>query len=330
MNLVQHAARRLDYAKYLCGLRKSVHVYGDGARPRKISILIPDSAGDVAINASVTRSLKRRHPDTGITLISHPRYLPVADLNPDYDDACAFPEAYLAAEPSVWGYRDQIDIAERTSPDMDILYLCQPSAWCDHIVPKFTMLDLQNHLCGIPPDARLPPKLTLKPEHKTFAETCISELPRPAIVFARKAFTVQIGGLIDEFWKSAARLCIDRGMIVLDNATSSVIDHASCIPIGNRSLVELVAIAGKSRGFVSLRSGASDLVGFATDTPQYAIYPKASYRYSKTSFLDWCSLRSMGVTVATEVENSFVADADLELELSRLRDWLDRNLHASE
>lgn len=319
--------RQMNYARYVLGLRKSVHIFNRAAVPEQISILIPDSLGDIAVNSSITRYFKSRFPRVKITLITHPKYLKAGDFDPNYDFLSGYPARYLAIHPWALTYDDQCKIAQEVTPGMDRLYLCQPSAWCDHLVPKFTMLDLQNHLCKIPREDRFLPKLQVPGQYRERAEQFRARLTGPVILLSRKAYTATYNKRVVEYWTRLVQYCIDNGMTILDNSNEPAVANECCIPVGEMPLAEVAALANLCDGVMALRSGLCDLLGFSTRCPQYIIYPGTFYPFSRTTFLEWCSLRKMGVEFAEEHENSFREEGDVEIELNRSREWLGRSTY---
>lgn len=314
--------RRLAYLKLKFGIYKSEHVFRNGEYPTRISILIPDSLGDIAVNSSVTRYFKSCFPETKITLITHPKYLKAGYFDPNYDVLLEYPPEYLRYEPWALSYQDQFDIARELTPDMDRLYLCQPSSWCDHIVTKYTMLNLQNRLCNIPPDAQFMPKLIIPVEARMEATQFRETLPSPAILLIREAYTASCHPRVSEYWKQLALEAVAAGYTVLDNSKKPIIDHRKCLPVGEMRLTELVALAELCTGVIALRSGMCDLIGFAGRSRQYVLYPEDCYPFSQMTFLSWCSLAAMGVDSVTESENSFIKETDVEKELERTRKWM--------
>lgn len=314
--------RRFEYLKLKLGIYKSEHVFRNRENPVRISILIPDSLGDIAVNSSVTQYFKARFPGTEITLITHPKYLKAGYFDPNYDVLLEYPPKYLQFEPWALSYQNQFDIAKELTPDMDRLYLCQPSSWCDHVVTKHNMLNLQNRLCKVPLDAQFMPKLRVPVEVQTEVAQFRATLPPPVILLIREAYTANYHSHVSEYWKQLAAEAVAEGYTVLDNSKTPIIDHEKCLPVGEMPLAKLVALARLCDGVVALRSGMCDLIGFAGQSRQYVLYPEVCYPFSRMSFLSWCSLAAMGVDSVTESENSFRKETDVAKELERTRRWL--------
>lgn len=314
--------RRLDYVRYLLGLRKSVHIFNNTHAPEQISILIPDSLGDIAINSSITQYFKSRFPGVKITLITHPKYLKAGYFDPNYDFLLEYPEHYQVFQPWELSYENQCKIAQEVTPHMDRLYLCQPSAWCDHLVPKFTMLDLQNHLCKIPGKDRFLPKLRIPEQYQKKAAQFRAGLKGPVFLIARQAYTATYNNRVCEYWRRLTEYCVHKGLTILDNSKEPAIKHERCLPVGEMPLPEIIALANLCDGAMALRSGLCDLVGFSTRCPQYVIHPCGFYPFSRTTFLAWSSLVKMGAEFVEEHENSFTEATDVEIELDRSREWL--------
>jgi hypothetical protein len=321
-SLIAWLRLRNDYLMYLLGLRRARHFFSHAADPKRISILIPDSVGDIAVNSSVSQYLKRSFPETHITLISHPKYIPAARMDPNYDAIAAFPQKYLDREPWLLSYKDQLAVAHLVTPKMDRLYLPQPSVWCDHVVGKHSMLALQNILCAVPVGQRIAPRLRIPHENRLAAETFCSKLRHPLLAIFRTAYTAAFDERVDMYWRQLAKACLSEGITVLDNAATPLIENDRCIPIGSLCLETAAAVANASDGIVGLRSGICDVVAFSGHCPQYVIYPKTCYRNSDMSFLRWCSLRDMGALHVTEAENSFAGDGDVSTEVARTLGWV--------
>jgi hypothetical protein len=315
--------RRLEYIKYLLGLYKSEHVFNPNSVPERISILIPDSLGDIAINSSVTQYFKSCFPKVEITLITHPKYINAGYFDPCYDRSLQYPPEYLELEPWALTYKNQVDIARTLTPDMDRLYLCQPSSWCDHLVTKHTMLDLQNRLCNVASKKQFMPKLQLPADSRAKAEQFQSGLKNGLVLLiSREAYTANYDKYVTHYWNRIVEYCIENGFTVLDNSKSPAVVHPDCIAVGEMPLADVVALAGLCDGVMALRSGLCDLIGFSVNCRQYIIYPVDFYPFSRMTFLSWASLCKMGVNSVVEYENSFKQEIDVEIEFQRSREWL--------
>ena len=314
--------RQLDYAKYLLGLRKSEHIFNFREVPERISILIPDSLGDIAINSSITQYFKWRFPGVAITLITHPKYIKAGNFDPNYDFVLSYPSRYLRFEPWALNYETQLKIARELTPNMDRLYFCQPSAWCDHLVAKYPLFNLQNYLCKVPAKDRFMPKLIVPKMDEAQAKRFRSRLKGPVILISREAYTATFGSRVSDYWERLINFCVNNKIIVLDNSRQCAIEHEHCLAVGEMPLAEIVALAGLCDGVIAVRSGLSDLIGFSVQCHSYTIYPAGNYPFSQMTFLKWCSLIDMGVEFATERQNSFMNSADVEAEFAHTANWL--------
>ncbi|MER5988546.1 hypothetical protein [Streptomyces sp. NPDC001787] len=316
--------RRAQYLLYQLGIRRTIHGFGDRKHPSDITFLIPDSLGDIAVNASVTRHFRALFPDARMTLITHPKYLAAAEFNPDYSAALAYDAELCPLTPGEQSYRDEIRIARALTPNMDVLFLCQPSAWCDALSARHTMLELQNRLCGVEEGVRLMPRLTLPSQAARRAKTFRAAHGGPAVFMTRQTFSFRLGPWHQEYCRDVAQWCVDRGVRVFDNSPEPVIRHRLCSAVGDLPLADAVAVATMSDASVSVRSGFVDLVGFSRpELPQYVLYPDGNYRFSHLSWWEWCSVADMGVTGAAEASSPFRTGEEATAAATRTQEWLE-------
>ena len=314
--------RRFDYARYLLGLTRSEHVFNTGPI-RRMTVVIPDSLGDVAINASVTRYYKEHIPDVHISLITHPRYVAAGELVPEYDEVYGYGPPFADIPCGELTHRQQVNIARLLTPEMDRLYLCQPSAWCDAISAKYTMIEMQNRLCKVPEGVRHQPRLSLPSDAADRARRLRARHPGPAVFMAHEAYTIRFGAAAREYCRRVAEWCVSRGVYVYWNAPEAIVAHDRLVAVGKEPLSDAVALATLSSAVISMRSGLSDLVGFvAKDLPHLVLYPPGNYPYSRLSWQDWCSLRAMGVAGALEQVNGLDTPADADRMVERTISWL--------
>lgn len=314
--------RRYDYTKYLLGITRSEHVFRGGT-PRRITIVIPDSLGDVAINASVTRYYRESIPGLHISLITHPRYVPAGDFVPEYDEVIGYGGRYAGIPSGQLTHSQQINIARLETPGMDRLYLAQPSAWCDAVSARYSMLEMQNRLCKVPEGVRHMPRLTAPAGAVERAKQVRARHPGPAVFVARGAYTITHGETAERYCRLLVGWCAERGVHVYWNDVEPIIDHEHCTAVGREPLADAVALAALSDAVVSMRSGFSDLVGFvARDLPHRVVYPPGNYPYSKLSWLEQCSLQDMGVTGADEQVVALCTPAEADAQVDRTRDWM--------
>jgi len=310
---------------YRTGLRRTIHRFGARDSPREITFVITDSLGDIAVNSSVTQHMRARHPHARLTLVTHRSYLAAAAFNPEYDGAIGYDEVLCRHPPGHQSYADEIRIAKALTPRMDLLFLCQPSAWCDALSADHTMLELQNRLCGVDQATRLMPRLRIPAAADAAAARSRVCNPGKAVFMSRSAFTFGFGPWAQTYAERVARRCLDAGVIVYDNACDPLVRHERCIGAGDLPLDEAVALAARSDAVISMRSGFSDLVAFTDPRrPHYVVYPTGNYRFSKLSWRRWCSLRDMGVTGATEAVADFLTEEDADRQLVATLDWLRR------
>ncbi|WP_433652895.1 hypothetical protein ACQP2C_12010 [Micromonospora zamorensis] len=316
--------RRLDYAKYLLGITRSEHIFNRGP-VRRVTLVIPDSLGDVAINASVTRYFKEHIPGVHISLITHPRYVAAGEFIPDYDAVFGYAGVFADILSGELTHSQQIAIARSLTPDMDRLYLCQPSAWCDAVSAKYSMLEMQNRLCKVPDDARYPPQLSLPSYASEAAARFRAEQRGPAVLIAPGSYTIRFGAGVDEYSRRLVEWCVDQGIHVYWNGSRPILDHERCTAVGSRPLAESVALATLCDAVISMRSGFSDLVSLVDQSrPHLVLYPPGNYPYSRLSWLEWCSLRSMGAVGAVEQVTSLNTPADAQAQLGLSIEWLRR------
>lgn len=324
------AKRYFQYFKYRTGITKSVHVFREGT-PDRISIVIPDSLGDIAINSGITRALRRRGLQSEITLVTDQKYRSAVAFNRDYDSVALLND-YTDKPPWALSYHDQLAAAKTLTPDMDLLFLCQPGAWCDALWSRYQSLELQHTLCGTPPNLRLRPKLTIP----AGAAEAVRELRRQAngrtIFIAPGAFTLKFGAFGERFFVDLAANLAGSGWCVFWNGPgwpSGAGETTTVVPVGHLPLAEVVALASMCERAVSARNGLSDVITFSVpELPQYVLYPKTRYPHSFRPVRECYSLTAMGGVNVRENENSLATAADLALELGEVQRWLDLRAHA--
>lgn len=318
--------RHLQYLGYRAGIIRSVRTFGDPATASKYTIVIPDSIGDVAVNSGVTRAIRVAWPSARITLITDRRYLAAAEFNPDYDAAVAFNDRL---DKPAWAlsYRDQLAVARALTPDMDVLYLCQPGVWCDALFARYQILNLQHELCRIPSDRRLLPRLTLPPGSADEARAIRSRYGENAIFIAPGSVTLDLGQVGELFFDALAISLAEADWSVFWNGPQTPPGIDAIIPVGGLPLRTAVALASLCQLVVSARSGLSDLIALSCpELPHYVLYPKTCYPHSRTSVLTCYSLTRMGATAVRESENALATEADLAEELASFRDWRARQV----
>lgn len=320
--------RYFQYLKYRTGKNRSIHTFRRAA-PERITIIIPCSIGDVAINSGITRAIRAQGLQSEITLITDRKYGPISAFNPDYDSV-AWLNDCTDKPPWVLSYHEQLAAAKTLTPDMDLLYLCQPGGWCDVLFAKYHTLDLQHKLCGTPPELRFRPKLTI-PSGATERVRAIWQPHDGRTVFiASGSFTLKFGTAGMRFFDDLATSLAGSGWRVFWNGPgeSSGADEpktgtGTVIPVGHLPLADVVALASMCQWAVSARSGLSDVIAFsAPELPQYVLYPKTRYPYSLRSVLACYSLTAMGAVNVRESENSLDSAADMITELGKVRHWL--------
>ncbi|HEX8080495.1 MAG TPA: hypothetical protein VF557_09835 [Jatrophihabitans sp.] len=324
------AKRYFQYFKYATGITRSVHVFRRG-KPERITLVIPDSLGDVAINSGVTRAIRAGGLEAEITLVTDQKYRPAAAFNPDYDSVAVLNDC-TDKPPWALSYHDQLAVAKTLTPDMDALFLCQPGAWCDALWSRHQSLELQHKLCRTPPGLRLRPRLTIPAgaAEKVFANWWQPD-GRPAIFIAPSAFTLKFGAAGERFFLDLAASLAGDGWHVFWNgpvwpsgAGRPEAGAGTVVPVGHLPLAEVVALASMCERAVSARSGLSDMITFsAPELPQYVLYPNTRYPYSFRSVRQCYSLNAMGGVNVRETENSLDTAADLATELGKVRQWLD-------
>ncbi|HEX6871822.1 MAG TPA: hypothetical protein VF163_12050 [Micromonosporaceae bacterium] len=320
------ARRRLRYLRYRAGLLRPAYAFGSPDRPRRISIVIPDSLGDVAVNVSVTSYFKQRWPDTRIALITHPRYTEAARFNPHYDAVFGYGGELRDTPPWLLTHADQVRMARELTPDMDRLFLCQPSAWCEALAARYPMVELQNRICQVPPTAWRQPRLRVPPDADQ-AGRAMRDPDRPAVFLAREAHTLTFGVGAEDYCHRVAADCVRRGVRVYWNSAQPLLDHELCVAVGAVPLAQAVSLATQCTAVVSMRSGFTDLVGLcAPDLPVRVFYPDATVPGSRMTWLRWCSLVDMGVTGAVEQICDFATTAEVDDEVRQTTAWLSRVL----
>ena len=221
-------------------------------------------------------------------------------------------------------------MARELTPEMDLLLLCQPSAWCDAVSGRYPMLEMQNRLCAVPRQVRYPPRLRLPADAAQRAGLLRKAHRRPAVFIAPGAYTMRFGDGADAYCREVARCCVQQGVHVYWNGAEPGITHELCTAVGGAPLAEAVALATLSDAVISMRSGFSDLVGFvATDLPHLVFYPEGNYPDSALTWLEWCSLRDMGVSGAVERVSTFETGARVEAEFDETREWLQKEVGQS-
>jgi hypothetical protein len=322
------AKRYFQYVKYGTGITRSVHVFRRGT-PERITLVVPDSLGDIAINSAITRAIRRSGLQAEITLVTDRKYRPVVAFNRDYDSVALLNDC-TDKPPWALTYHDQLAAAKTLTPDMDALLLCQPGAWCDALWSRYQSLELQHRLCGTPPGLRLRPRLTIP---AGAAEKVRANWQQPAgrtIFIAPGAYTLKFGAVGERFFVDLAASLAGNGWHVFWNgperptgATEPEAGAGTVVPVGHLPLAEVVALASRCERAVSARSGLSDVITFsAPELPQYVLYPKTRYPYSFRPVRECYSLNAMGGMNVRENENSLDTAADLATELGRVRQWL--------
>ena len=324
--------RYFQYLKYLTGINNPVHRFGRGA-PAKVTIVVPCSVGDVAINSAVTRALRAQGVQAEITLLTDRKYEAISAFNPDYDSV-AWLNDVTNKPPWALSYRDQLAAAKALTPDMDLLYLCQPGGWCDVLFAKYHTLDIQHKLCGTPPKLRFHPRLTIPAAAAAKVRATWRPHDECTVFIAAEAFTLKFGAAGMGLFSTLAASLAGSGWRVFWNGhgeppgASEIKPGAGTItPVGHLPLAEVVALASMCQRAVSARSGLSDVIAFsAPGLPQYVLYPKTRYPYSVRSVRACYSLTKMGAANVQESENSLDSVADMTLELAKVRRWLDTAL----
>lgn len=316
------ARRRLEYAAFLVGLTRPARVFHRGPL-REVTIVIPDSLGDVAINASVARYYKAHHPEARITLITHPRYTAAGEFVQDYDKVLGYGSPLADLPVGQLTYRQQVAMARDLTPTMDRLFLAQPSAWCDAVSARYTMIEMQNRLCKVPHGIRHLPRLSLPPQAGERAGEIHKRHAGPAVFIASGAYTILFGEAAQRYCQRLVEWCVSQGIHVYWNDTAPLVEHPLCTAVGGEALAVAVALAARSDAVISMRSGFSDLVGFVRpDVPHLVLYPPGNYPYSRLSWLDWCSLREMGVIGAVEQVHALDSLGEADDLLAQTADWL--------
>jgi hypothetical protein len=321
--------RYFQYLKYLTRINNPVHKFCRGT-PARITIVVPCSVGDVAINSAITRSLRAQGQQAEITLLTDRKYKAISAFNPDYNYV-AWLNDFTDKPPWALSYRDQLAAAKTLTPDMDLLYLCQPGGWCDVLFAKYHTLDLQHKLCGTPAKLRFHPQLTIPVA--AAEKVCATWRPPDGctIFIAAEAFTLKFGTAGPGFFNTLATSLAGSGWRVFWNGlseprgASEIKPGAGTItPVGHLPLAEVVALASMCQRAVSARSGLSDVIAFsAPGQPQYVLYPKTRYPYSIRSVRACYSLTKMGAANVKESENSLDSVADMTSELAKVWRWLD-------
>jgi len=310
--------RQVEYLKYLTGVTRSSYAFGTTSDPRRITIVIPCSSGDIAINSSVTRYYKKRYPNVHVSLITRNTYTAAGDFNRDYD-------AVLGCDGDLLSHADQLEVACRLTPDMDRLFLSQPTGWCDALSASYTMLELQNRLCEVPARLRHLPRLQLPTGAADKARRLRAAFPGPALFISREASFLRFGQWTDLYCYRIAAWCVNRCVRVFWNSLQPIIDHEFCVAVGMLPLDESVALAVHSDAVISMRSGFSDIVGFSSSGLRHRVfYPEGNYPYSRLSWLHWCSLSDMGVISVTERTNGFTSWHQAASEVDATIQWLVR------
>jgi hypothetical protein len=315
--------RHFQYLKYRTGVIRSVHHFSETTAPGRFTILIPDSVGDIAVNSGVTRAIRAATPLAHITLITDRKYTAASAFNRDYD-AVKILGTCTDKPPWALSYRDQLRAARALTPDMDVLYLCQPGVWCDELFGRYHILDLQHHLCGTPPQRRFRPRLTLPAGAADRARAIRLQRGQDAAFIAPGSFTLKFGAAGMRFFGDLAASMAESGWRVFWNGPDGPAWHdEAIIGVADLPLPDVVALAGLCQRAVSARSGLSDLMAFACpELPQYVLYPRTRYPHSRRSVLACYSLTAMGAENVRESENSLATDAELRTELGRVRRWL--------
>jgi hypothetical protein len=324
------AKRYFQYLQYRTGIHRSAHVLRRGT-PERITIVIPDSLGDIAINSGITRSIRARGIKAEITLVTDEKYRPIVEFNPDYDSVAVLGDC-TDKPPWALSYHDQLAAAKTLTPRMDLLYLCQPGAWCDVLWSKHQSLELQHTLCGTPRELRCRPALTIPAGAIEKVRADWGEHVGRTVFIAPGAFTLKFGEAGERFFTTLATSLADTGWRVFFNgpgwpptAGEPQAGAETVVAVGHLPLAQVVALASTCERAVSARSGLSDVITFsAPDLPQYVLYPKTRYPYSLRPVRECYSLNEMGGANVRESENSLDSDTDLAVELDQVRQWLGR------
>lgn len=322
------AKRNLQLLKYRAGITKSVQTFRDGP-PERITIVVPNSLGDVAINSGVTRSLRQRWPAAAITLVTDRRYEAAAALNPDYD-AVALLDAHTNKPPWALSHAEQVAAARALTPAMDMLLLCQAGAWCDALWARYQSMELQHELARTPPGQHHHPQLVL-PLGAIEAVRPIRERAGGRAVFiAPGAYTLKLGAHGEGWFADVAVRFAASGWHVFWNGAeppARIGDTGTIVPVGPLVLAEVVALAALCDRAVSARSGLCDVITFcAPELPHYVLYPKTRYPYSFRPVLECYSLTRMGGRHVDERENSLESEADAARELRSVESWIGSDL----
>lgn len=319
--------RNVQYLQYRTGVIRSTHVFRQGA-PEKITIVLPNSLGDLAINSGITRAIRVRRPHAEITLVTDRRYGSIVAFNPDYNSLALLNDC-TDTPPWALSYHDQLAAAKTLTPDMHLLLLCQAGSWCDALWSRYQSLELQHTLCGTPPGLRLRPELTLPAGAADLLRPDWRKPVGRTIFIAPDAFTLKFGDLGERFFADLAANLARSGWRVFWNraewrsATGEPEGTGTVVPVGHLPLAETVALASLCERAVSARSGLSDVITFsASELPQYVLYPETRYPYSSRSVRECYSLNAMGGSNVRESENSFDTPADLTREIAWVQKWL--------
>ncbi|WP_329007449.1 hypothetical protein OG271_17055 [Micromonospora rifamycinica] len=323
------AKRSVQHLRYRTGLIRSVHAFRR-ERVERITLVVPDSLGDIAINSAVTRAIRLRGAPAEITLLTDRKYESAVAFNRDYD-AVALLDGYTDKPPWTLTYQDQLAAAKALTPAMDALVLCQPGAWCDALWSRYHSLDIQYRLSGTPPALRRLPRLTV-PAGAAEAVRPIRQraVGRTAFI-APGAFTLKFGAAGERFFTELAARLVGAGWQVFWNGAEAPSpaggppgDTGSVVAVGHLPLAEVVALASSCERAVCARSGLVDVITFCTpELPQYVLYPRTRYPYSRRPVRECYSLRAMGGVNVCESENSLDTDADLSAELATVGQWLE-------
>ncbi|WFE96512.1 hypothetical protein [Micromonospora sp. WMMD987] len=319
------AKRSVQYLRYRTGSMRSVHTFRREA-VQKITLVVPDSLGDIAINSAITRAIRLRGGPSEITLLTDRKYASAVAFNPDYD-AVALLDGYTDKPPWALTYQDQLAAAKALTPTMDAVVLCQPGAWCDALWSRYHSLDIQYRLSGTPPALRRLPRLTV-PAGAAEAVRPIRQraVGRTAFI-APGAFTLKFGATGERFFTELAARLAGAGWQVFWNggaAPPTGGGSGSVVAVGHLPLAQVVALASSCERAVCARSGLADVITFCTpELPQYVLYPRTRYPYSRRAVRECYSLRAMGGVNVCESENSLDTDADLSAELAAVGQWLE-------
>ena len=322
------AKRYYQYFKYRTGIIRSAHVFRPG-EPKRITLVVPDSLGDIAVNSGVTRSIRARGLQAEITLVTDQKYRPAVAFNRDYD-AVAVLNDHTDKPPWALSYHEQLAAAKALTPDMDALFLCQPGAWCDVLWSKYQSLEIQHRLCRTPPGLRLQPRLTIPAGAAEQVRATWGQPDGRGIFIAPGAFTLKFGAVGERFFTDLASTLAGDGWRVFWNgpgwpAGTGQLESGTgtIVPVGHLPLAQVVALASMCERAVSARSGLSDVITFsAPQLPQYVLYPNTRYPYSFRSVRECYSLNAMGGLNVLEAENSLDTAAELATELGKVRQWI--------